>query len=268
MQRVGVVGFGPVGVGIAEECARAGLDVLVLARADGAARADGDRSLEANGPRVPVELVTDLEALCDRDIVIEAISENETATVELFHRLDSVVQSPDAVFASTTSFIPITDLGLATSRPQHVVGLHFFRPVAGTVLVELVSTALTSDEATQRARHFVECDLGKTVIQCQDRPGFVANALLVPFILSAVRMLESGAATTEDIDTALVLGAGHAHGPLATADLIGLDTVKTIAESMYEDRNDPSYATPPLLTRMVNARLLGRKTGRGFYTYS
>ena len=159
-------------------------------------------------------------------------------------------------------------LGVATSRPTQVIGIHFFNPVPVLKLVELVPSLLTSEDTTERARSWVEGSLSKQAIDCQDRAGFVVNALLVPFILSAIRMYESGFASAEDIDQGLVLGAAHPQGPLALADLIGLDTTKAVAESLYEEFKEPLYAAPPLLQRMVDAGLLGRKTGRGFYTYS
>jgi 3-hydroxybutyryl-CoA dehydrogenase len=159
-------------------------------------------------------------------------------------------------------------LAVVTQRPQQVLGIHFFNPVPVLKLVELVPSLMTADETTAKARAFVEEGLGKQAILCQDRAGFVVNALLIPFILSAIRMYESGFASAEDIDHGLVLGAAHPQGPLALADLIGLDTTKAVAESLYEEFKEPLYAPPPLLARMVSAGLLGRKTGRGFYTYS
>jgi 3-hydroxybutyryl-CoA dehydrogenase len=160
-----------------------------------------------------------------------------------------------------------TPLGPLLSRPSRVLGVHFFNPVPVLSLVELVPSLLTSSETTERARDFVQNDLGKQAIDCQDRAGFVVNALLIPFILSAIRMFESGFATAEDIDQGLVRGAAHPQGPLALADLIALDTTKAVAESLYEEFKEPLYAAPPLLARMVDAGLLGRKSGRGFYTY-
>jgi 3-hydroxybutyryl-CoA dehydrogenase len=158
-------------------------------------------------------------------------------------------------------------LGVVTNRPQNVIGVHFFNPVPVLQLVELVPSLLTAESTTERARGFVEGQLGKQAIDCQDRAGFVVNALLIPFVLSAIRMLESGFATAADIDRGLVLGAAHPQGPLALADLIGLDTTQAVAQSLYEEFKEPLYAAPPLLARMVDAGLLGRKTGRGFYTY-
>ena len=275
IERVGVVGGGLMGSGIAEVSARAGKDVIVAesspAAAD-AARARLEASLkraESRGKITSADevLVDDLTALADRDLVVEAIVEDEQAKTGLFRQLDEIVTSPDAILASNTSSIPIMKLAVATSRPTHVLGVHFFNPVPVLSLVELVPSLMTDEATTERARAFVQDDLGKHAIDCQDRAGFVVNALLIPFILSAIRMFESGFASAEDIDQGLVQGAAHPQGPLALADLIGLDTVKAVAESLYEEFKEPLYAAPPLLARMVEARLLGRKSGRGFYTY-
>ena len=280
IERVGVVGGGLMGSGIAEVNARAGKDVIVVEstpEAVEAARQRLEASLKRAESRGKIESASvvldrirvgeDLTALADRDIVIEAIVEDEQAKTDLFRRLDEIVTSPDAILASNTSSIPIMKLAVATRRPSHVLGVHFFNPVPVLKLVELVPSLMTDSDTTERARAFVQDDLGKTAIDCQDRAGFVVNALLIPFILSAIRMFESGFASAEDIDHGLVLGAAHPQGPLALADLIGLDTVKAVAESLYEEFKEPLYAAPPLLARMVEARLLGRKTGRGFYTY-
>ncbi|WP_280139617.1 3-hydroxybutyryl-CoA dehydrogenase [Nocardioides lianchengensis] len=283
MERVGVVGCGLMGAGIAEVSARAGLDVVVVESSEAAASA-GRTRLEkslaraeakgkiANGESAAdvlarIRVATSLGELVDRDLVVEAIVEDEAAKVELFKKLDRIVAAPDAILASNTSSIPIMKLGVVTTRPQQVMGIHFFNPVPVLQLVELVPSLLTGADTTERARSFVEGTLGKQAIDCQDRAGFVVNALLVPFILSAIRMYESGFASAEDIDRGLVLGAAHPQGPLALADLIGLDTTKAVAESLYEEFKEPLYAAPPLLNRMVDAGLLGRKTGRGFYTY-
>jgi 3-hydroxybutyryl-CoA dehydrogenase len=282
-ERVGVVGCGLMGAGIAEVSARSGLDVVVVESSESAAAAGRSRlqkslsRAEAKG-KLPagesaadvlarIKVATSLGELVDRDIVIEAIVEDEAAKVDLFTKLDRIVASPDAILASNTSSIPIMKLGVVTTRPQQVMGVHFFNPVPVLQLVELVPSLLTAPETTERARSFVEGRLGKQAIDCQDRAGFVVNALLIPFVLSAIRMFESGFASAEDIDRGLVLGAAHPQGPLALADLIGLDTVKAVAESLYEEFKEPLYAAPPLLQRMVDAGLLGRKTGRGFYTY-
>ncbi|MBB1154996.1 3-hydroxybutyryl-CoA dehydrogenase [Amycolatopsis sp. DR6-1] len=280
MELVGVVGCGQMGAGIAEVCARAGLDVVAIESSRAAADA-GRARLEASLGRAErkgkiasaagvlerIRITENLDDLADRTLVVEAIVENEAVKAELFAKLDKIVAAPDAVLASNTSSIPIMKLGTATERPAQVLGIHFFNPVPVLPLVELVPSLLTGDETTDRARKFAEETLGKHAILCQDRAGFVVNALLIPFILAAVRMLESGFATKEAIDEGLVRGAAHPQGPLALADLIGLDTTKAVAESLYEEFKEPLYAPPPLLARMVDAGLLGRKTGRGFYTY-
>jgi 3-hydroxybutyryl-CoA dehydrogenase len=280
IERVAVVGGGLMGSGIAEVAARNGCDVVVVESSDAAAKAAQSRlekSLRRAAERGKLEdvegvlgrirVTTDLHDVADREVVVEAIVEDEAAKVALFKQLDAIVESPDAILASNTSSIPIMKLGVATSRPQQVIGIHFFNPVPVLKLVELVPSLMTSDDTLARSRGWVEEQLGKQAIDCQDRAGFVVNALLVPFILSAIRMYESGFASAEDIDRGLVLGAAHPQGPLALADLIGLDTTKAVAESLYEEFKEPLYAAPPLLNRMVDAGLLGRKTGRGFYTY-
>jgi 3-hydroxybutyryl-CoA dehydrogenase len=281
MERIGVVGGGLMGSGIAEVCARADLDVVVVEDGADAAQRARDRiarSLDKAEQRGKVDsaervlealrVVTDLDELSDRDLVVEAILEDEGAKVDLFRRLDKIVLSEDAILASNTSSIPVMKLGVVTDRPTHVMGIHFFNPVPVLKLVELVPSLLTSAETTERARRFVEDRLAKQAIDCQDRAGFVVNALLIPFVLSAIRMLESGFATAEDIDRGLVLGAAHPQGPLALADLIGLDTLLAVSESLYEEFRDSSSVAPAVLNRMVEAGLLGRKSGRGFYDYS
>lgn len=281
MERVGVVGCGLMGAGIAEVCARAGLEVVVIESSSAAVdsgRARLEQSLHRAAERgkiasadealARIRVLQGLESLADRDLVVEAIVEDEATKVDLFSRLDKIVTSPDAVLATNTSSIPIMKLGVATARPSHVLGIHFFNPVPVLSLVELVPSLLTSPEVTERARGFVEQTLDKHAIDCQDRAGFVVNALLIPFILSAIRMLESGFATAADIDEGLVRGCAHPMGPLALADLIGLDTTRAVAHSLYEEFKEPLYAAPPLLARMVDAGLLGRKTGRGFFTYA
>ncbi len=270
-----------MGAGIAEVCARAGLEAVVVDSSPAAAtrglerierslrRAEERGKIDAASQVLArIRVTTELDALADRELVIEAVVEDEAIKTELFARLDAIVTSPTAVLASNTSSIPVMKLAVATSRPQQVIGIHFFNPVPVLQLVELVPSLLTAPETTASARSFVEATLGKNAIDCQDRAGFVVNALLIPFVLSAIRMLESGFATAEDIDQGLVLGAAHPQGPLALADLIGLDTTRAVAESLYEEFKEPLYAAPPLLNRMVDAGLLGRKTGRGFYTYA
>jgi 3-hydroxybutyryl-CoA dehydrogenase len=280
--RVGVIGGGLMGSGIAEVCARSGVDVTVvevdeermeqtrakidksLDRAASAGRLEAnDRS--AAGDRLAY--TTSLEDLEGADAAIEAIIEDEQTKRDLFLKLDDVL--PDAEFlASNTSSVPIMKLAAGTSRPERVVGLHFFNPVPVLPLVEIVRSIMTSEQALERARRFAEDTLGKTSIDSQDRAGFVVNALLIPYILSAVRMYESGFAAKEDIDRGMVKGCAHPMGPLALADPTGPDTLLAVSQSLYREFRDPSSVAPALLNRMVEAGLLGRKSGRGFYDYS
>ncbi len=221
-----------------------------------------------DGALARIELTTDLAALADRQIVVEAVAEVEDLKVAIFRELDAVVTDPTAILASNTSSIPIMKLGSATNRPEQVVGIHFFNPVPVLRLVELVSSLLTSPDTADRAEAFASGPLDKHVIRSQDRAGFIVNALLVPYMLSAIRMMESGFATADDIDVGMVEGCNHPMGPLRLADLVGLDTILAVAESLYTEFKEPLYAPPPLLSRMVEAGLLGRKTARGFFDYS
>ncbi|WP_329389361.1 3-hydroxybutyryl-CoA dehydrogenase [Streptomyces sp. NBC_01351] len=283
VERVGIVGCGLMGSGIAEVCARAGRDVVVVETSRPAADAGLERirrslarasaagkltDAERDAAVGRIAMTTDMERMADRDLVVEAVAEDERAKLEVFDRLDRTVERRDAVLATNTSSIPVIRLAAATSRPEQVVGLHFFNPVPVLPLVELVPSLLTAEETVLRAREFASGVLGKQVVRAEDRAGFVVNALLVPYLLAAVRMAESRTASAEDIDRGMTLGCAHPLGPLALADLIGLDTVQAIARSMYAEYREPLYAPPPLLARMVDAGLLGRKTGRGFHTYS
>lgn len=280
--RVGVIGSGLMGSGIAEVCARAGLDVIVAevnATALDSGRARIEKSLargvksgklaeeDRDAALSRMRFTTDLADFADRQVTIEAVAEDEGIKTEIFATLDKVVEADDAIFASNTSSIPIMKLGMATARPEHVIGVHFFNPVPVLKLVELVPSLLTAEETKTRAQAFVETALGKQVILSQDRAGFVVNALLVPYLLSAIRMMESGFASAEDIDNGMVLGCAHPMGPLRLTDLIGLDTTKAIADSLYSEFKEQLYSAPPLLLRMVDAGLLGKKSGRGFYQY-
>ncbi|MFD9126054.1 3-hydroxybutyryl-CoA dehydrogenase [Kitasatospora sp. NPDC059571] len=281
--RVGVIGCGLMGSGIAEVFARAGLDVLV-AEATGEALELGRTRLTgslANAVRrgklteeqrdealSRLAFTTELADFADRDLVVEAVAEREDVKVQIFATLDRVVTRRDAILASNTSSIPIVKLAAATSRPEQVIGLHFFNPAPVQRLVEVIPTLTTSAETTARVEDFAVQVLGKEPIRARDRAGFVVNALLVPYLLSAVRMFESGVATAADIDKGMEAGCAHPMGPLRLCDLIGLDTIVSIAESMYEEYKEPLYAAPPLLSRMVDAGLLGRKSGRGFYDYT
>jgi 3-hydroxybutyryl-CoA dehydrogenase len=215
-----------------------------------------------------VRFTTDLGEFADRQLVIEAVREFEEEKLEVFRSLSKIVVDDDAILASNTSTIPISKLASATERPEHVLGLHFFNPVPVMRLVELIPALLTDRDVAERAEDFAVEALGKRVIRSQDRAGFVVNALLVPYILAAIRMLEAGFASADDIDAGMVEGCSHPMGPLALADMIGLDTVEAVAVSMYEEYKEPLYASPPLLSRMVEAGLLGRKNGRGFFNYS
>ncbi|WP_328392905.1 3-hydroxybutyryl-CoA dehydrogenase [Streptomyces sp. NBC_00390] len=280
--RVGVVGGGQMGAGIAEVCARAGLDTVVCEADATAARRARERvamSLERAVQRGKLDRLTaedalarlvftgSLDDLADRQLVVEAVIENTDAKTDIFTALDKIVEDPEAVLATNTSSIPVMRLGMATRRADRVLGLHFFNPVPVLPLVEVVASLHTAPAAIATVEEFARTTLGKTVVRSQDRAGFVVNALLVPYLLSAVRMAESGFATAADIDAGMELGCAHPMGPLRLADLIGLDTVAAISESLYEEFKEPLYAPPPLLQRMVEAGLLGRKSGRGFHTY-
>jgi 3-hydroxybutyryl-CoA dehydrogenase len=280
--KVGVVGCGLMGSGIAEVTARSGADVTVVEVSSGALEAGAariekslDRGLRSNkisqeqrnDAMGRIRFSDDMGALADCELVVEAVVEEESEKTRVFGELDKVCERPDAILASNTSSIPIMKLAMATSRPDRVLGIHFFNPVPVMGLVELVRSLLTGEPAVKVAADFAEHQLGKRVIRSQDRAGFIVNALLIPYILSAIRMLESGFASAEDIDAGMVLGCNHPMGPLALADLIGLDTTMAVADSLYEEFKEQLYAPPPLLARMCEAGLLGRKVGRGFYEY-
>ena len=281
-EKIGVLGCGLMGSGIAEVCARNGRGVVVVEMDAASAergRAKVLRSLEAAVSRSKItdeegrraaanlEFTHDWDGLADRDMVIEAVSEDPDVKIAAFEQLDKTVVDPEAILASNTSSIPIMRLATATGRPAQVVGLHFFNPVPVLPLVELVPSLMTSPSTEARATALAADVLGKHVIRSKDRAGFVVNALLIPYLLSAIRMMESGFATAADIDAGMVFGCAHPMGPLALADLIGLDTTMAVAESMYSEFKEPLFAAPPLLSRMVEAGLLGRKSGRGFHEY-
>ncbi|HKG49381.1 MAG TPA: 3-hydroxybutyryl-CoA dehydrogenase [Actinomycetales bacterium] len=280
-EAVGVVGGGIMGAGIAEVAARSGCDV-VLREADENLVDGSRRRLEGSMAKAVkvgklaeeeraaaldrVRFTTKYEDLADRDIVIEAIVEDVRAKAEVFTVLGELVDE-NAVLASNTSSIPIMQLAAVTRCPERVLGVHFFNPAPVLPLVELVPSLLTSAEALDRAQQFAAGRLGKQTIVAHDRAGFVVNALLIPYLLSAIRMVESSMASAADVDTAMVAGCAHPMGPLALTDLIGLDTTAAVAASMYAEFKEPLYAAPPLLLRMVEGGLLGRKTGRGFFEY-
>ena len=278
---VGVIGVGTMGSGIVEVVARSGLQVVAceatpeLAEA-GRARVEGsmDRGVargkldEATreAASAAVTWTTDLDDLAGCNLVLEAVTENLPLKLEVFGVLDRVLDG-GAIMATNTSSIPIIDVAMGTSRPEQVLGMHFFNPATVMKLVEVISTQLTVPAVTEAATAFATDTLGKRVVPAPDRAGFVVNKLLVPYICQAIEMYESQHASATDIDDAMKLGAGHPMGPLTLADLIGLDVCLFTAESLYEEYAERFYAPPPLLRRMVAAGRLGRKTGRGFYEY-
>ena len=280
--RVGVVGGGLMGAGIAEVCARAGSEVTVVEADLDRAEAAYQRIVGSTGKAVArgkmlaenqeqtltrVSVNADLESLSESQLVIEAVSEVEDLKLDIFKRLDQIVDDRQAIFGSNTSSIPIARLAAATSRPEQVVGIHFFNPAPVMRLVEVIPAITTSEETLKIVNDFVSIQLHKNVVLCRDQAGFVVNGLVVPFLMSAVRMLEAGVATREDIDAAVKLGLNHPMGPFELADFIGLDTIYEIGKVLYEEFRDPANAPPPLLARLVESGWTGRKSGRGFYSY-
>jgi 3-hydroxybutyryl-CoA dehydrogenase len=277
---LGVVGSGLMGSGIVEVAARAGQRVVFLEASDELVESGSHRiqtsiqravergKLDAKASDETLARVsgtTDPNDLADVDLVIEAATEDADTKRALFRRLDEVVR-PEVVLASNTSSIPIVDLGAATKRADRVIGMHFFNPVPVMGLIEIVKAITTSDETVEFAREYGAA-LGKTTVLSRDRAGFIVNTLLIPYLNDAIRMLEEGFASREDIDAAVDLGLNHPMGPLRLADLIGLDTCAQIGDVLYEEFKDARFAPPPLLRRMVAAHQLGRKSGRGFYEY-
>jgi len=279
-ERVGVVGGGIMGSGIAEVAARSGCDVLVrevdaaacertqqrIERSlDKAVRTGKLPAADRDATQARLRYVTELEEFADREIVIEAVIEEETLKADIFRSLGKVTAS-GCLLASNTSSIPIMRLAAVTDQPERVIGMHFFNPVPVLPLVELVPSLATSPQTLERARAFAGDRLSKHTVIGKDRAGFVVNALLIPYLLAAIRMVETGFATVDDVDVAMVSGCAHPMGPLALTDLIGLDTTAAVANSMYAEFKEPLYAPPPLLLRMVEGGRLGRKTGQGFYS--
>ena len=279
---IGIVGGGIMGCGIAEVAARSGCDVVLrevneaLVEAsvrrletslDTAVRKTKLTVEERNDITQRIRFTDRLEELSGCDLVVEAVVEDLDVKTEIFAALDKIVR-PDALISSNTSSLPIMQLAAATDRPERVIGLHFFNPAPVMPLVEIIPCELSSDETVSRAREFASDQLGKTTITAKDRAGFVVNALLIPYLLAAIRMADAGLASAEDIDKAMVGGCNHPMGPLALTDLIGLDTTVAVAESMYAETKEQLYAPPALLLRKVEAGELGRKSGRGFFSYS
>jgi 3-hydroxybutyryl-CoA dehydrogenase len=280
VRTVGIIGCGLMGSGIAETVARAGQTVVFLEASEELVERGRNR-IETSTLRAVergrletaerdtllgrISGTTDVHELADVDLVIEAATEDHDTKVGMFRRLDEVTK-PDVILASNTSSIPIADLGAATSRPDKVLGMHFFNPVPVMGLIELVRAITTSEDTVEFGRAYGVA-LGKTTVESRDRAGFIVNALLIPYLNGAIRMLEDGFATREDIDTAIHLGLNHPMGPLQLIDLIGLDTHLFIANVLFEEFKEPTFAPPPLLRRMVTAGRLGRKVGRGFYDY-
>ncbi len=278
--KIGIVGGGLMGGGIAEVASRAGVTVVLREVDDGlagAARARIEKSLgkgvdrgkltadERDAALGRLTVTTELADLAGCGLVVEAVVEDRPLKERIFAELDRVVEADDAVLASNTSSIPIMQLAVATGRPEAVVGLHFFNPVPVMELVEVIPSIATSDETLARAMEFAGETLGKKVVRAPDRAGFIVNALLIPYLLDAIRMYEAGHASAEDIDAAMQAGANHPIGPLALCDLIGNDTMLHVADAMYAETGDARLAAPQLLRRMVEAGRLGRKSGQGFY---
>ncbi len=281
VEKIGVVGCGLMGSGIVEIAAKAGLDVVVREMNDEAVQAGKARIEKSLGRAVSKEKLTqqamdeavsrirystELSDLADRDLIIEAIVEDPDAKNELFSALDGMC-GPDTIFATNTSSLTVTDMAAATSRADRFVGLHFFNPVPVMKLVEVVRTIATSDEAFDAAFEFART-VGKVPIAAKDNSGFVVNLLLVPYMLDAIRQLERGVATIEDIDTGMKLGCGYPMGPFTLCDFVGIDTLYRISEIMYEEYREERYAPPPLLKRIVALGRFGRKSGMGFYDWS
>jgi 3-hydroxybutyryl-CoA dehydrogenase len=275
-----VIGCGIMGSGIVEVCAKVGLDVVFVEVNEGA-RDHGQAAIERSMAKAVergkldegardealsrIKGSTSLDDVAGADLVIEVVTEHLPTKLAVFKRVDSLV-GEDVVMATNTSSLPIAELAAATSRPERVVGMHFFNPPPVMKCLEIIRALTTTEETVEFARAFGE-RLGKTTVLAKDRAGFIVNFLLIPYLNSAVRMLDEGFATREDIDAGVVLGLGHPMGPLTLLDLIGLDTALHVSEVLYDEFKDPIYSAPTLLKRMVAAGYLGRKSGRGFYQY-
>ncbi|MEX2293932.1 MAG: 3-hydroxybutyryl-CoA dehydrogenase [Acidimicrobiales bacterium] len=281
ISRLGIVGSGIMGSGIAEVAAKAGVEVILRSRKQETADAmvaSLEKSLAKQVERGKLEeqaakeiaarvsATDDLHALHDCDLVLESVVEDLEVKKELFTRLDDILK-PEGIIATNTSTLPVVELAVATERPDKVVGIHFFNPAPMMSLVEVIAPLTASPDTVEAAKAFaVAC--GKDVVEVKDRAGFIVNALLFPYLNNAVRLLESGTANRDDIDTAMKGGCNFPMGPLALLDLVGLDTSLSILDALYTEFRDPNYAAMPLLRRMVAAGQLGRKSGLGFYDYA
>jgi 3-hydroxybutyryl-CoA dehydrogenase len=281
IQRVGIIGSGIMGSGIAEVAARAGHEVVLRSRKQETAddmvqrlQRSLDKQVEKGRLEAAerdavlgrVSATSSLTDLADCDLVIESVVEDLAIKRDLFAELDKTVK-PDAILATNTSTLPVVEMAVETQRPDKVVGVHFFNPAPAMALVEIVRPLTASDETVDAVRAFAEA-CGKSPVEVKDRAGFIVNALLFPYLNNAVRMLENGTASRDDIDTAMKGGCNFPMGPLALLDLVGLDTSLSILDALYDEFRDPNYAAVPLLRRMVSAGQLGRKSGAGFYDYA
>ncbi len=282
IKKVGVVGFtGVMGSGITQLCAQSGYQVLGFSRdgeraqkalrsIDGFLRRSVDKGKITGQDREAIlgriKTTADLKDFSDCDLVIEAVIEDMELKKRLFAQLDSICPE-HTILATNTSSLSIIDMAMTTKRPDKVLGLHFFNPAPVMQLMEIVRTIATSGQTLKLGRAFGQ-SLGKTIVIARDYPGYIVNTLMVPYLLNAIRMLDRGVATKEDIDTAITLGLNYPLGPLALCDFIGLDALLFVANVMYEESKDRQYAAPPLLKKMVTAGWLGRKTGKGFYEYN
>ncbi|MDE0927472.1 MAG: 3-hydroxybutyryl-CoA dehydrogenase [Acidimicrobiales bacterium] len=282
IERVGVVGGGQMGGGVAEVMAKAGLPTVVReinAESAEKSQAGIERSLAKALERGKLDenahaaalanlsYTTEMADLADCDLVVEAVVEAFDLKAQIFADLDAVLDSSEAILATNTSSIPIIDIAMSTTRPEQVIGMHFFNPATVMKLVEVIPSVRTDASVTERITGFTTEVINKTVVAAQDRAGFVVNMLLVPYLLAAMKMYEAGYATAEDIDAGMKLGAAHPMGPLELSDMIGLDTMMLVGETLFEEYGDASYLPSPLLKRMVAAGHLGRKSGQGFYDY-
>ena len=282
IKQVGIVGGGQMGGGVAEVMAKAGLQTVIKevnAELAEKSQAGIEKSLNRALERGKLDqeshaavlsnlsYTTDLADLASSDLVVEAVVESYELKTQIFSELDEVVTSSEAVLATNTSSIPIIDIAMNTKRPEQVIGLHFFNPAPVMKLVEVIPSVRTSESVTQNITSFTTEVIEKTVVAAKDRAGFVVNMLLVPYMLAAMKMYEAGHATAEDIDAGMKLGAAHPMGPLELSDMIGLDTMLLVGETLFAEYGDAFYLPPPLLKRMVAAGQLGRKSGQGFYSY-